>query len=708
MVYKEGDLIELYADAISSIHTQKMYNYYDMPICRSSSEGRGTNDYEGGNEDSSHSSSLFHNLGELWSLTNRKSYKLPYQIHMLKEQKCEIVCQATLDKDMVDVLGNFIKGGYHNHWTLDNGLPMYYDWTRKPYYKYKRYAGGFPIGFIDLNTNQVHVFNHVTIHVDYQRNANDTYSIVLAGIEPISMPKKKNKSSNYQLLIPNETIYFTYDVIWHKSDREWNSRWEIYLTENHEVPYQVHLYSFFNSLVMAFFFVAVIAFILHRNIQNDFGDDSEIDNKQQGGSCGSVISSPIDIMNSSRADELEEKGWKLLHIELLHPPTSSLSTILLISCCGIGAQLLCTTSVTIVLMALRWINSTTFVEDPLHCLLILFGLFGVLNGVVTGRLCLSFEMEKEILSRASYWSMWIFPLLSLVPLLLLNMIGYNFALKNTVPFPSLLCWFFTTTFVSACLVRFGANLGYNCLPKIQLLSTKNNMKTFLLGILPHRNCMKMMNRRSKLMSSCFVLVFNVFLIPLGLLWVLRRFLIKKNWWSSTLGSIFLLCVGGAILFGTIQVEVFFLMSATFRDTYYYPLGFLLLIFFMEILISGQVAILYGYFQLVHEGSYSWWCQFIASGIVSIFVLLYSLLYSLYYYSKDAMGWYPLLVYFITMIWVSLALFLMMGFVGLIASFWFVNVALSITQKGRQNDAPPLVNDEGILLLQNNLIQSQCE
>merc|ERR1712238_438594 len=44
------------------------------------------------------------------------------------------------------------------------------------------------------------------------------------------------------MIEPKAKILYTYDVVWKKSDVAWSSRWDIYLTEDHLVPAQVHWY----------------------------------------------------------------------------------------------------------------------------------------------------------------------------------------------------------------------------------------------------------------------------------------------------------------------------------------------------------------------------------------------------------------------------------------------------------------------------------
>ena len=134
----------------------------------------------------------------------------------------------------------------------------------------KHYAGGFPIGFIDSDEKQAYVFNHAKIIIDYHQRE-DGYRVVGFGVEPISVNHRfqagyewdgismegfskaletcpaqtssfisQDTIDTVQIVKSGQQILYTYDVTWQPSDVQWTSRWDVYLTEDHFVPPQVH------------------------------------------------------------------------------------------------------------------------------------------------------------------------------------------------------------------------------------------------------------------------------------------------------------------------------------------------------------------------------------------------------------------------------------------------------------------------------------
>lgn len=65
-----------------------------------------------------------------------------------------------------------------------------------------------------------------------------------------------------QVVAENESILYTYDVIWMESDTKWASRWDIYLSMGDRVPARIHWFSIINSLLIIFFLSALVGMIL--------------------------------------------------------------------------------------------------------------------------------------------------------------------------------------------------------------------------------------------------------------------------------------------------------------------------------------------------------------------------------------------------------------------------------------------------------------
>ena len=124
------------------------------------------------------------------------------------------------------------------------------------------------------------------------------------------------------------------------------------------------------------------------------------------------------------------------------------------------------------------------------------------------------------------------------------------------------------------------------------------------------------------------------------------------------------------------------------DQYYGVFGFLFIVYCLEIITCCNVASLFAYYQLCEEGSFNWWWQFVSTGSMSLLVLLYS---SLWYGTLEATGVYAPVVYFGSMMWLSLAVFLTMGFLGVQSTIWFIRKIKAIADKSEESEGNnPLV------------------
>ena len=85
-------------------------------------------------------------------------------------------------------------------------------------------------------------------------------------------------------------------------------------------------------------------------------------------------------------------------------------------------------------------------------------------------------------------------------------------------------------------------------------------------------------------------------------------------------------VGGCIPFGAIFLEIYFLMSSFLSHQMYAVFGFLLAIFVLMLITTGEIAIVLCYFQLASEDYRWWWRSFVNTGCTALFVFVFSLFY----------------------------------------------------------------------------------
>ena len=208
------------------------------------------------------------------------------------------MCQVKLTSIEAAKLRLHIKYGYHHNWIIDN-LPSA-NLAVNQGREQKHYAGGFPIGIMSSDKTKAYIYNHVNINVEYHARE-EGYRVVGFAVEPLSV--KHQFAGNYewdgisidgvqkqletcpssttgehmsreriealQIVNPGETVLFTYDVIWKESDVAWSSHWDVYLTEDHLVPAQVHWYSITNSILVVVFLSLLVISILVRNLKRD-------------------------------------------------------------------------------------------------------------------------------------------------------------------------------------------------------------------------------------------------------------------------------------------------------------------------------------------------------------------------------------------------------------------------------------------------------
>ena len=177
---------------------------------------------------------------------------------------CEIACSLKMKKGDKDAFLKAIDEDYRVHWIVDN-LPVGMYSTNAD--RETVFSRGFPVGF-HLGTKKSaykhYLYNHVRIILQYHDDPKSekveenggTTKIVGFRVEPMSIKHTwdggeevpiagttvlktcnsqtppSNNPSNYMSMDKTDTIVFTYDVFWEKSDVEWSGRWDAYLLAN--------------------------------------------------------------------------------------------------------------------------------------------------------------------------------------------------------------------------------------------------------------------------------------------------------------------------------------------------------------------------------------------------------------------------------------------------------------------------------------------
>lgn len=431
-------------------HLQLPKDYYRLPFCRPT----------GGPKMASE------NLGEF--LTGNKIQNSAYSINMLREVYCQVLCQVTLSEVDAHTLAMHIKHGYHNNWIIDN-LPSASLGLTESGHHQMHYAGGFPIGFISGDTGETFVYNHVNIILDYHNpEGKEGHRVVGFAVQPMSIAHRyaggyvwDGESSEgftkaletclsdahtydvpvarFQKVDTNENVIYTYDVTWRYSETAWASRWDVYLSEDHMVPAQVHWYSITNSIMVVMFLSLLVVSILVRNLRRDIA----------GYNALSALS------DEEKEEEAEESGWKLVHADVFRPPSNF--PMLYCIMVGSGAQIGVCGLATILLAAVGFLSPARR-GSLMTAILVFYMLCGNLAGYISSRLYKSFRGRQWQL--CTVLTATAFPGLCFATFVFFNTILAFFRSTASVPFLDLLIVAAMWCCVSIPLVFLGAYFGY--------------------------------------------------------------------------------------------------------------------------------------------------------------------------------------------------------------------------------------------------------
>jgi len=443
--------VEMKVNAMTSIHTQIPRNYYSLPFCKPADGPKMASE----------------NLGEF--LTGNKIMSSPYTLNMLREVYCSVLCQSTLNAKETKLLRAHIKYGYHNNWIIDN-LPSASVGISDTGTRQHHYAGGFPIGYMEKEAKEAYIYNHVNIMIDYHQTVPEVeeYRVVGFSVEPVSVkhefangfqwdgqsgegytkplsscsvpsnPTHMTTSHPPQIVQESSSIIFTYDVSWNPSEVPWASRWDVYLTEDHMVPAQVHWYSITNSILVVLFLSILVINVLVRNLRRDI--------------AGYNVVAMSDV---EKEEELDESGWKLIHADVFRPPSTM--PMLFCVCVGSGVQICITTFACIIICAVGFVSPARR-GSLMTMTLVFYMLCGCFAGYTSSRIYKTFRGRNWQL--CTLLTATFFPGCTFSLFIFFNIILAFMKSSASVPFLDVLIVTAMWCCVSIPLVFLGAYFGY--------------------------------------------------------------------------------------------------------------------------------------------------------------------------------------------------------------------------------------------------------
>ncbi|KAF8093573.1 hypothetical protein N665_0383s0197 [Sinapis alba] len=621
--YEVGDYLNVKVNSLTSIETEMPFSYYSLPFCQPSE----------GIKDSAE------NLGEL--LMGDRIENSPYRFKMFKNESEIFLCQTEkLSGDGFKLLKKRIDEMYQVNPMLDNLPAIRY--TKKDGYVLR--WTGYPVG---IKVQDVYyVFNHLKFKVlvhKYEEAANVARVMGTGDAAEVIPTMGKNKDSDEPgyMVVGFEVVPCSFA---HNGD----STKKLKMYERYTTPIKCDSTSVSMSVKegQSIVFSYEVSFE-----ESDIKWPSRWDAylKMEGSKVHwfSILNSLMVITflagivlviflrtvrrDLTRYEELDKEaqaqmneelsGWKLVVGDVFRAPSNPSLLCVMV---GDGVQILGMAVVTILFAALGFMSPAsrgTLITGMLFFYLIL----GIAAGYVAVRLWRTIGCGEHRGWMSVAWkAACFFPGIAFLILTTLNFLLWGSHSTGAIPFSLfvilILLWFC----ISVPLTLIGGYFGAKA-PHIEFPVRTNQI--------PRE-------------------------IPAQ----------KYPSWLLVLGA-------GTLPFGTLFIELFFIMSSIWMGRVYYVFGFLFVVMILLVVVCAEVSLVLTYMHLCVEDYKWWWKSFFASGSVAIYIFIYSINY-LVFDLKSLSGPVSATLYLGYSLFMVLAIMLATGTVGFLSSFWFVHYLFS--------------------------------
>ncbi|CDF34245.1 unnamed protein product [Chondrus crispus] len=557
------------------------------------------------------------NLGQL--LSGERAFPTPYTINMMHPVSCRVVCTvalATLQERPYKGLLNRIKENYSARLNADN-MPLVTRYTTSA--GHRAFKFGYKLGF--TVANDVFINNHVRLTIRYHQpslsageaidalTANkDAFRIVGFEVEPFSL----NHAPDPAGVLPEGACK--------PSDRPQFQR--VARDQNITFTYDVNFQS--SDLAWATRWDP----ILDANADIKKIQWVSIVNSLMVSLFLTALVATVMLRTVLRdfgrynavvedEDEDDHTGWKYIHADVFRPP--KLAPFLSI-CVGSGAQVLVMALAT-QLFALIGFLSPANRGGLLTALITLWVLASFVSGYVSSRLYI--RIDTGVSRRlVTFGTALLFPGITFSIFFALNLSMWWVGSSGSVPFTTLLLILFAWFGISVPLVFIGSQSGYRT--KRYDFPTRTNQ---IQRQIPDP--------------------------PFGV--------------SPYIYAV----LAGVLPFGTVFMELVFILNSMWTGSVYYLYGALLSVFLILVLTCAEMSIVSTYLSLSAEDWKSHWhTSFWGPASAGLYVFLYSLYFALAQRSDVPIPFVSIVVFVCWSLVVSGAFSLMCGTVGFVSSFWF--------------------------------------
>ena len=316
-------------------------------------------------------------------------------------------------------------------------------------------------------------------------------------------------------------------------------------------------------------------------------------------------------------DEDDMTGWKYVHGDVFRPPRYA---PFLCICVGSGMQVLVMAGLTQVFALVGFLSPANR-GGLLTALLSLWVLSSSVSGFVSAKLYSAIDTGTP--RRAvTFGTAFLFPGITFGIFFLLNIAMWVVGSSGGVPFTTLLLLLFMWFGISVPLVFVGAYAGYRQ-KAIEFSSRTNQIQRQIppppFGVSPYAY----------------------------------------------------MILAGILPFGTVFMELVFILNSVWSGSVYYLYGALVAVFVILVITCAEMSIVSTYLSLSAEDwSSHWHTSFWGCGSSGVYMLLYSLYFA---FAQPNSGQTPFVNQLIFVSWslvVSGAFALMCGAVGFVSSLWF--------------------------------------
>jgi transmembrane 9 superfamily protein 2/4 len=608
--YAQGEQIWVHADLVESKKTQVPFEYYDLPGCPMPGESESRKQHR-----------IRKNLGS--RLQGHDMKPAPFQFNIKRDKTCTPLCMVTLNIKKLKWMRKLVEQQYRVQLQLDS-LPVL---MRSKELNYA--VRGYPVGFkapppsaksgaSKISGKEYYLYNHLKFDITYHEDPSQFDGVRITGFDVHPVSK--------QHLIPlNGAV----------NDKTQIATCQGMNVENDPSQYLALRES--PGAKMQIVYSYDVEWIKNDLPWSDRWDVYLVGSPDDGIHLYSIVNSLMIVLFMTGAiatimvrtlrkdisgynelqtleESQEETGWKLVHGDVFRPPESS--PMLLSVLVGTGAQI-GTAFVFAMVCAILKVTNSMNKGQILTSLIVLYVLSGCVAGYVSARIYKFAEAKawkmNQILTAVALPGTFVcmFAVLNVF----LSFAGAATAVSFLTIIKLFLLWFC----VSAPLVFIGGFIGLRA-PKFDT-PTKTNQ---IARIIPESQFYM-----SPLMTSL---------------------------------------MGGILPFGSVCIELAFIMSALWLHQIYYVMGFLLAVLGILAATCAQVSIVLCYLQLCAEDHRWMWKSFWNCALAG----LYLFMYSLWFLSSrlDLVGVLPVVVYLTYMSMISICFGVFCGSVGFLSAFWF--------------------------------------